>query len=269
MVLPFTKLQGAGNDFVLLDLAEHAPPPGLPWDSAAVRLCDRRFGVGADGVLIRLPSEVADFRMRVLNADGSEPETCGNGLRCFARYLHDRGEVGDAPFTIETLAGIATPRVLLDAEGRFAGVRVGMGRPRELGDATLDVDGEAFAATTVSMGNPHAVIGVSELSEVAFDSLGPRLSTHPTFPEGANVEFVQVVERNCLRVKVWERGSGATLACGSGACAALVAMARKGLANRQANVELPGGTLLVEWGEDGEIALTGPAEIVFSGSVPL
>ncbi len=267
----FYKVEGSGNDFILLDgLREKI----LPRKRQVIQWCDRHFGIGADGVLLLLQpeGEDADFRMRILNADGSEAEMCGNGIRCLARYVYERGLSRKNSLRIETLAG------MIEVEKRRDLFRVGIGRPefdphkvpvrsREpvLGKR-LRVDGEEFKVTCLSVGNPHCVIPVKRVGEIELSRLGPRIENHAWFPQRVNVEFVEVVSRTHLKVRVWERGAGATLACGTGACATLAACARLGLSDRAATVSLPGGDLFIEW-KNGDCYLTGPARLVFKGQL--
>ncbi|MBO9542659.1 diaminopimelate epimerase [bacterium] len=258
--MSFTKMQGAGNDFIVIDcLGDQA----ADYQALAPALCDRHFGIGADGLLLVLPSEVADFRMRVINADGTEPEMCGNGLRCFARYLHVAGLSSAASLAIETGAGVLGAEVLED------GVRLDMGAPRmaERMAEPLKVGDAAFEATAVSMGNPHCVVFVEDLDAFDFEQYGPLVEAHSAFPQRTNAEFAQVLAPDHIRLKVYERGVGPTLACGTGACATLVAAALSGRTGRAAQVDLPGGTLAIAWGEDGRIQMTGPAQVVFKGVV--
>ncbi|HEY9897847.1 MAG TPA: diaminopimelate epimerase [Pantanalinema sp.] len=260
-MIPFTKMQGAGNDFIVIDCLDAFGV--LDFGAIAPALCDRHFGVGADGLLLVLPSEVADFRMRVINADGSEPEMCGNGLRCFARYLHDAGLSDALTLRIETGAGV------LKAEVLETGVRLDMGAPR-MAERLLEplVAGDAsFEATAVSMGNPHCVVFVEDLDAFDFEKYGPLVEAHPAFPRRTNAEFAQVLAPDRIRLKVYERGVGPTLACGTGACATLVAAAMSGRTGREARIDLPGGTLSIRWDEDGRILMTGPARVVFTGAV--
>lgn len=268
----FVKMQGIGNDFIVFK------PPGdreLDWASLAPKLCDRRFGIGADGLLLVHPSTVADFRMQIFNADGSEPEMCGNGLRCFARYLQLQGMTDRSRLQIDTGAGVLEVRIL--ADGR---VEVDMGAPRleralipmagpkdgQAIEAPLQVGDREFSVTVVSLGNPHAVVFVDELQHFDFEQYGPQLEAHAAFPRRTNAEFVQVLAPDRLRVKVWERGVGPTLACGTGACAVLVAAVLTKRAHPKATIELPGGELEITWlGE--HVMMTGPAEQVFVGEV--
>jgi diaminopimelate epimerase len=276
MRLPFAKYQGTGNDFLMVDGLDGLP--ALDWGAFARRWCDRHHGVGADGVILVLKGDSAPFAMRVINADGSEPEMCGNGLRCFVRYLADRGLAPVGPFPVETGAGTLRPEVLADGQ-----VRVDMGHPileraripmagpaaDQVVDEPIAVGAESFLVTAVSMGNPHAVIFVPDVAAVPLAEWGPPLETHPAFPARTNVEFTQVLDRHSARMRVWERGAGPTLACGTGACATLVAGVLTGRLDREATIHLPGGPLAIAWREDGTIFMTGAAEFVFTGEVPL
>jgi diaminopimelate epimerase len=278
--LSFHKYQGLGNDFILVD-NRHQPQPCLTPEEA-VALCNRRFGVGADGVIFLLPGqEGADFSMRLFNSDGSEAEMCGNGIRCLARFLQDLGIPGqDGAYQIHTLAGRIVPQVRPDGL-----VTVDMGIPRLLAGQIpttlakpeekvvrqpLQVGGREWAVTAVSMGNPHCVVFLEEggsLEELDLERVGPLFEHHPAFPERTNTEFAQVLGPNYLRLRVWERGAGATLACGTGACAALVAAVLEERAEPQATVELPGGNLEIRWDLDTQhVWMTGPALPVFRGT---
>ncbi|HHY31813.1 MAG TPA: diaminopimelate epimerase [Firmicutes bacterium] len=278
----FVKMHGIGNDFVIFDLTTPGAPIDLDatrWGDAARRLCDRHKGVGADGIVLILPSERADVRMRIFNSDGSEAEMCGNASRCVAVYARGAGLVSGPTVSIE--ARKACVRAEVVEAGEFAGqVRVDMGlpsfRPEDVpvlaaGSAVVgrsDVLTVAdFEITCVSMGNPHCVIFVPDVAGVDLDRLGPAIEHDPAFPNRTNVEFVQVNGANDLIVRVWERGAGATLACGTGACASLVAAAERGYSARSARVHLPGGTLFIEWSRDGHVLMTGPATRVFSGII--
>lgn len=279
MDLAFAKFQGTGNDFVILDGLNGFS--ALDWSAIARFLCDRHFGVGADGVLLLERGTKTAFAMRVYNADGSTSAMCGNGLRCLARYLHDRGLVPQGPFGIETGAGVIRPEVLANGQ-----VRVDMGPPRlrrdeiplaldtadpagRVVDEPLGFDAGVVLMTAVSMGNPHAVIFVPDLDAVPLAVWGPRIEEDPIFIAGTNVEFVQVVDPTHARMIVWERGSGATLACGTGACATLVAGVLTGRLERDAIIHLPGGPLAVSWAPDDRLWLTGQAEPVYTGEVRL
>ena len=261
--MQFTKMQGLGNDYVYLNCLEGEPEdlPGL-----AAALSRPHFGVGADGLICICPSRRADAAMRIFNADGSEGEMCGNGIRCVGKYLYDKGLTHKTTLTIDTLAGVKT-LTLAVSEGRVVSVTVDMGEPRVPGPVTLRVDGRDVTVWPVDMGNPHAVIFVPDAQRVELERLGPALEGHPYFPNRTNTEFVQVVDRKRLVLRVWERGSGATLACGTGACAALAAGVRAGQVDREIRAELPGGVLQLAWaGKDNHIYMTGPAETVFEGT---
>lgn len=253
--MEFIKMQGLGNDYLFLNCLD-GEPADLP--ELAVRMSDRHFGAGSDGLICLCPSERGDFRMRMFNADGSEGEMCGNGIRCLAKYIHDCGLSKKTVLSIETMAGLRQTELLNDA------VRVDMGPPRVSPPVEVEAMGRNWRITPVSMGNPHGVLFRSGLQDLSLDAIGPALERHPVFPGGINVEFVEIIDRNTLRMRVWERGSGETLACGTGACAALAAAATAGLAERTARVELPGGTLEICWDRD-TIFLTGPAVAVYKG----
>ena len=273
----FTKWQGCGNDFVLVDCRKNRIED---YADFARKACDRHYGIGADGVLVLLPSGQADFCMRIFNTDGSEAEMCGNGIRCFARYLYDSGIAGKEEFTVETGAGILVPRIVLE-DGKATAVRVDMGKPVLAGDdipvtgfgrgqvvsEPIEVAGKTYAMTCVSMGNPHCVLFVEDIAACGIESLGAQFESHERFPRKTNTEFVEVRDRSHMRMRVWERGAAITLACGTGACASLVAAVLNGRTERQAEIELDGGKLLVEWAEDGHVYMTGPAEQVFSGEL--
>ena len=272
MKLTFWKMHGLGNDFIVLDSRRtgYVPQPAV-----AARLCHRRFGIGADQVLILLRSKKADYRMVILNADGGEVEMCGNGIRALALFLRRRRISRKSRFRIETLAGIIVPEVIgkqvrVDmGEPIFEPSRIPVALPEAPLNRPLEVDCNRFQVTAVSMGNPHCVIPVDQVDQVPLDQLGPKIEHHPWFPRRANVEFVQVLNRRHLKVRVWERGAGATLACGTGACASLVALVKLGLAERKATVSLPGGDLQIEWAKSNRVLMTGPAEMVFQGSVEI
>ena len=273
----FTKWQGCGNDFVLIDCLR----AGME-DYAAFsrKVCDRHFGIGADGLLVVLPSDRADFRMRIFNTDGSEAEMCGNGIRCFARYLHDNGIAGASEFTVETGAGVLVPEIV-SGNGKEKAVRVDMGTPVLAGDEIpvtgfgknrvvsepIEVEGKTYAMTCVSMGNPHCVLFVEDIGSSGIERLGPLFESHERFPRRTNTEFVEIRDRKRMRMRVWERGAAITLACGTGACASLVAAVLNDRTERKAEVELDGGKLLIEWADSGHVYMTGPAEPVFSGEI--
>ena len=272
----FTKWHGIGNDFVIVNGFEEKIGD---YASKAIAVCDRHFGIGADGLVLALPSDVADFRMRIFNSDGSEAEMCGNVTRCFARYVYETGLTKKTELTIETLAGIIRPKLLFE-NGKVSAVRVDMGEPRlkrgeipmtggdsdaRAIDETLTVGGKSYRFTAVSMGNPHCVIFTDEVENLDLKTLGQPIEFHPLFPRKTNVEFVKVIDRRTLRMRVWERGAGITLACGTGTCATVVAAVLNGKTDRTVTVHLDGGDLLIEWGEDNHVYKTGPAVEVFRG----
>ncbi|GBC92660.1 Diaminopimelate epimerase [bacterium HR15] len=278
----FYKLQGNGNDFVLLDALTQGGQVGhgasLPdWKAWAIRLCDRRFGVGADGLLVVERGERAPYRMRIFNPDGSEAEMCGNGIRCFARYLRLRHEPHAERLTIETGAGV---RIVhrADAEGRIWTVEMGvprlarqavpaLGSPPDqpMLQEPLQVAGHTLPLSAVNTGTPHAVLFVDDVQQFPLETLGPAIEHHPLFPERANVQVAQVMRPDYVMVRTWERSAGATLACGTGACAVLVIGHLLGWLDRQATVRMPGGELRIEWREDNQLLMTGPAVEVFEG----
>ena len=276
----FTKLHGAGNDFLIVDGHERE----RDWGKLASRICDRHFGVGADGLLVALPSEAADLRMRLFNADGSEAEVSGNGLRCFVKFAVERGlaALDGGAMTVETLAGVLRAEATVEA-GQVELVRLNMGRPRfapqeipvaieaepPLTGLSLDVNGQTLSVTCLSMGNPHAVLFSEQpVAEYPLEAIGPKVEVHPLFPQRVNFEVARVLSRDRIETRVWERGVGLTLACGSGASAVLVAARLQKLVDDRVEVEQPGGTLTLEWDGQGEVYLTGPAEEVFEGEWP-
>ena len=264
MRLRFTKMQGAGNDFVVLD-ATRAP---LALSAAQYRrLADRRFGVGADQVLIVGPSDEPgiDFRYRIVNADGGEVEQCGNGARCFVKFVHARGLTGRREIRVETLGGTIQPRLEPDGE-----VSVDMGRPSPPAIERLNVQGRHVEVTIVSMGNPHAVQVVPDVASAPVTVQGPALETHPRFPNRVNAGYMQVLERGAIALRVWERGAGETLSCGTGACAAVVAGISRGLLDSPVKVQTRGGTLTISWtGGENAVFMKGPAVTVFEGTLEL
>ena len=270
--LQFTKMHGIGNDFIIIDgfRQQNIPSP----QALARRLCDRRFGVGADGLILALPSDVADARMRIFNSDGTEPEMCGNGIRCLGKFLYDGGICRKPSMTVETLAGV----LALDVEsegGAAKKLTVDMGAPifdpaaipvnADGNQVTLAAEGRSLRFFCVSMGNPHAVTFDLYPQEGEFLRLGAAFERHPAFPRRANIEFCRVNEAGGADVRVWERGDGPTLACGTGACAVLAAGASLVLLPRAATIVLPGGSLDIRWADDGHVFMTGPAEEVFRG----
>ena len=278
----FVKMQGAGNDYVYVDCFSQdvADPAGL-----ARRISDRHFGVGGDGLILILPSQVADVRMRMFNADGGEAEMCGNGVRCLGKYVHDHERSAANPLRVETAVGIRSIELRLDPAGKVAAATVDMGQPildpekipvgipqQRLIDLPIRPSQHAFKMTCVSMGNPHAVIFVDDVAAVALERVGPELEHHPLFPQGVNVHFVQVHSPAEVTARTWERGSGATLACGTGACATTVAAAITGRVplDREVCVSLPGGDLWIMVPKDlSAVYMTGPAERVLEGETEL
>jgi len=279
MNIPFTKMHGTGNDFILIDCMDRelSDPAGI-----AVKYCHRRFGIGADQLILLFPSKVADFRMRILNPDGSEVEMCGNGIRCLAKYIWDRNISDKGILDIETLAGIIRPEKAGDM------VRVDMGEPvfgpekipvnispdskgnnpSPIIDYPLQIRDMPFRITCVSMGNPHAVIFLDkDIADFPVSVYGPEIETHNLFPKRTNVEFINVKDKDTLSMRVWERGAGETMACGTGASAAAVAAMLKGTTNRKVTVRLKGGELVIEWHTNNHIYMTGPAVEVFAGSI--
>ncbi|MDX1978434.1 MAG: diaminopimelate epimerase [Pseudanabaenaceae cyanobacterium bins.68] len=281
MALPFTKYQGLGNDFILIDHRDRTDLQVSP--DQAIAWCDRHFGIGADGVILLLSAPDQGYQMRILNADGSEPEMCGNGIRCLAKFMQDLGippQSGrSAPYyQIHTLAGLITTALEPD---HLIGVDMGAPRlaaqeiPASLGVAAapvinfpLTVAGHTWQVTTVSMGNPHCVVFVPDLAQIDLTTLGPQFEHHPAFPQRINTEFVQVLSPNHLKMQVWERGAGITMACGTGACAVVVAAVLNELSDRTCRVSLPGGDLQICWQEqDDHVRMTGPAIKVFEGTI--
>ncbi len=285
--MKFTKMQGAGNDFVLVETRDIK----RDWSAVAIAMCDRHYGIGADGLLLLLPSQAADFGMRILNADGSESNACGNGLRCMVKYFLDGspGNSGDQEITVATSAGIRRARVH-KTTGKVTEIQTGMGEPRigyndssvpvkqregGLVDITstlnhaITVEGKELCLSLVSMGNPHAVYFYQEqVSDFPLSQLGPKVERHKAFPSRINFEVVNVIDRTQIEASVWERGVGETLACGSGACAITVAARLLGYVDDKVEIKLPGGILGVEWDGVGEVLLSGAAETVFTGEWP-
>lgn len=270
MKIKFTKMHGLGNDFIVIDCRQ-TDIPNLP--DVFKKLSHRQLGIGFDQAILLYNSNIADFRMDIYNADGGRVEMCGNGIRCFARYIWDR-EVKSQKLSIETSAGI----MKVERTGNL--IKVDMGKPilegREVPvnldgrviDHKLNIGDEVFQITCVSMGNPHCVVFVSDVNRFPAAKFGPMIETHPLFPKKTNVEFIKVINKKELKMRVWERGSGETLACGTGACASLVAASLKGLSERKAVIHLAGGDLEIEWSEkDNHVYMTGPAEEVFEGVV--
>ena len=273
----FTKMEGIGNDYIYIDgFKEHVADPS----ALSIRMSRYHFGCSSDGLILILPSDKADFRMQMFNNDGSESGMCGNGIRCVGKYCHDRGLTDKTDFTVE--AGDGKVRLLhltLDENGKTASVRVDMGTPELAGSKIpslaegcpvlghkVSVNGREYALTLVNVGNPHAVCFVEDPAKVPVAVDGPAIEVHPDFPEKINVEFVRVLSPEHIQVRVWERGTGETLACGTGSCASTVAAVLNGFCGRAISVDLPGGTLQIEWNEENNhIYMTGPADFVYDG----
>lgn len=278
--MEFTKMHGLGNDFLVFygqqELPENVSELAIQW-------CNRYFGIGADGLVFILPSDKADFRMRIINSDGTEAEQCGNAIRCVSKYVFDQGYTDKERITIETL-GAGVQQVVLQVEqGTVQQVRVDMGEPILDGLSVptvlegspvlaqpIETAGRKFDFTAVSMGNPHCIIYVEDAPNFELEIWGPKLEVHPYFPRKINVEFATVTSRDRVEMRVWERGAGPTLACGTGACATLVSSVLNGLTDRAAWIGLKGGDLFIEWNaQDNHVYMTGPAEAVFEGSIDI
>ena len=275
----FTKMHGLGNDYIFVkNMKEDLQNPAI----LAQKISDRHFGIGSDGLVLIMPSKVADVRMRIFNADGSEAEMCGNASRCVGKYIYENGIINKERITMETLAGIKILE-LKAADGEVSAVRVDMGAPlldaadipvvtskEKFIDEPVEINGKVFRITCVSMGNPHAVTFVDDVSELPLHIYGPQLENNSLFPKRTNAEFIQIISRDRIKMRVWERGSGETMACGTGACASVVAAIINGLCDRRVTVMLPGGELLIEWNEaDGHVYKTGPAVKVFDGEIEI
>ncbi len=275
--MKFTKMQGLGNDYVYVNCFEEKVenPSEL-----AVKVSDRHFGIGSDGLILIRPSEVADFRMTMFNADGSESEMCGNGIRCVGKYVYDYGLTDKTEVSVETLAGIKYLKFIIK-DGKVDMVTVNMGEPilkPELvpvvgeGDAVIDspieVAGKEYKMTCVSMGNPHSVVFVDDVDNFPLHEVGPLFEHHKAFPRRVNAEFCQVIDRTHARMRVWERGTGETLACGTGTCATAVACILNGKTEDEVTITLLGGDLIIRWDrEENVIYMTGPARVVFDGEI--
>ena len=285
--MKFTKMHGAGNDFVVLE----AGNTQRDWSSLALAMCDRHYGVGADSLLVLLPSDIADFKMRTFDADGTEAEICGNGIRCLARYVFEKGLISPETdhLSLATIAGIRNIKLEKTA-GKLSSIQVGMGKPALRADEIpvivkqgdkdvvdinnmlaypVDVNGARLLLNLVSMGNPHAVhFSDQPLADFPLSKIGPLVEVLDIFPNRANFEVARVISSNEIEVRVWERGVGETLACGTGACAVAVAAQLNGYVDHKVNIKLHGGTLKVIWEGTGEVSMNGPAEIVFTGEWP-
>ena len=273
--MKFTKMQGIGNDYVYVNcLQETIENPS----ELAKKISDRHYGVGSDGLIMINPSDKADFEMEMYNADGSRGEMCGNGIRCVAKYVYDYGLTDKTSISVDTLAGIKYLDLTVE-DGKVVLVKVDMGKPmlrpeevpvvsekEEVIDEPITVDGQEYRMTCVSMGNPHAVVFMDDIEHLEIEKIGPKFEHHERFPNRVNTEFVKVLDRQTASMRVWERGSGETLACGTGACAVAVACILGGYTENKVTVKLLGGDLLIEWyREQNKIYMTGPAAVVFDG----
>lgn len=277
-MIKFTKMQGLGNDYVYID-AINQKIENMSY--LAKFVSDRHFGIGSDGLILICKSDIADFKMRMFNSDGSEAEMCGNGIRCVGKFVYDKGLTNKTTLTIETLAGIKTLK-LNTKEGKVETVRVDMGEPildpekipviskeNPVKNLLLKAEDKEFKFTCVSMGNPHAITEVEDTEKFDVEKYGKVLEVDNAFPNKTNVEFIQILDKEHIKMRVWERGAGETLACGTGACATAVACYLNGKTNRKVEIELLGGILYIEWNEkDNHIYMTGPAVTVFEGSMP-
>ena len=277
--MKFTKMHGLGNDYVYVNCFEEKidNPPAV-----ARFVSDRHFGIGSDGLIMINPSKTADFEMEMYNADGSRGEMCGNGIRCVAKYLYDYGLTDKTQISVETLGGIKYLDLTVE-DGKVSLVKVDMGKPKleadlipiisereQVIDEPIEVDGKEYHMTGVSMGNPHAVIYVDDVKGLDLEKIGPKFENHERFPKRINTEFVHCIDRQTVEMRVWERGSGETLACGTGACAVAVASILNGLTEDRVTVKLLGGDLLIEWDKEADkVYMTGPAKVVFDGEIDL
>ena len=277
-MLKFTKMQGLGNDYVYMDCTKS----GIPDDvvSLAQFISDRHFGVGSDGLILICESKKCDFKMRMFNSDGSEAQMCGNGIRCVGKFVYDKGLTSKTEITVETLAGIKKLK-LQQKDGKVSEVEVDMGEPileanripvlasgSPVTDLILQAEGKEFTFTCVSMGNPHAITIVDNVKDFDVEKYGRKLEVDNHFPEKANIEFARIIDKNTIEMRVWERGSGETMACGTGACATAVACHLNGLTSNEVTVKLLGGNLKIKWdNESNHIYMTGPAVTVFEGKL--
>lgn len=276
----FTKMHGIGNDYIYINCMD-----GINFDpvQASIKLSDRHFGVGSDGIILICPSDCADFKMRMFNADGSEGKMCGNGIRCFSKYVYAKGLTDKTELKIETLSGIKTTWLKVE-NGEVAAVRVNMGSPilnpaqipvkfdgESMINQPIEVDGKVWNVTSVSMGNPHCVTYVDDVDCIDLEKIGPKFENHEIFPDRVNTEFVKPVNSDTVQMRVWERGSGETWACGTGACAVAASSILNGVVSgNTVHVKLRGGDLTIEWNrEENAIYMTGPAEFVFEGTVEI
>lgn len=277
-LMKFTKMHGLGNDFIFFENPDNKE---MNYQALAINCCHRQLGIGADGIVAVLPSEVADLRMRIINADGSEADMCGNAIRCFARFAYERNLIKSKTFKIETFAGIIITEVITKNE-KVVAVRVNMGKPKterqyipmtgndkEAIHIPVQIDYQKYYITSLLMGVPHTMIFVDDVKTVELEKIGKAIEKNALFPNGTNVNFVQVISRDRIKVRTWERGLGATLACGTGCCASAVASILNEFTERRVTVELQYGQLEIEWDEVGNVFMTGPATEIFSGETIL
>lgn len=277
--MDFVKMHGLGNDFVFI---EDKTGQDKDYTVLARAMCNRHTGIGADGLIVIVDSRVADVRMRIINSDGSEAEMCGNGIRCFAKYVYDSGIIEKKQFTVETPAGIMEPEITVGADNKAELITINMGRPsfnrseipmegtdgRVLNE-DLCVDGENWKITSLLMGVPHTVTYVDDVDTVDIEKIGPLFEKHEAFPKHTNINFAQQMDDRTVKVRTWERGAGATLACGTGSCSVAVASFLNGRTGREVDIQLPLGTLHIEYREeDGNVYMTGPAAVSFTGTWP-
>lgn len=276
----FTKMHGAGNDYIYVDCTKKRIED---INETARKVSDRHFGIGSDGLVLICNSDKADFRMDMYNSDGTQAEMCGNATRCVGKYVHDKGLTDKTEITLETLAGIKILKLNLSDKGEVETVEVNMGSPEltpknipinsdleRFIQEPVTVDGREYLVTGVSMGNPHAITYIDDTDSLEIEKIGPKFENHPMFPKRINTEFVQIVDRKTIKMRVWERGAGETLACGTGACATLVAAHLSDLTDNEADLLLLGGKLHIRWDkEENNIYMTGPAEFVFDGTITI
>ena len=277
--MKFTKMQGLGNDYIYVNcITEPINDPS----AVAKKVSDRHFGIGSDGLVLIMGSDCADFRMRMFNSDGSEAEMCGNAIRCVGKYVYDNKLTNKTSISIDTLAGIKYLEMTVEND-KVTLVRVDMGEPilqaslipvksdkDTFINELIEIDNVKYNVTAVSMGNPHAITYVDDVLKFPLNVVGPKMETHELFPRKVNAEFVQVINKDNLKMRVWERGAGETLACGTGACAVLVSSVLNNISNRKATIQLLGGDLIIEWcDKDNHVYMTGPAEVVFEGEISI
>lgn len=276
--MKFTKMHGCGNDYIYVNcFEEDVQNP----NETARRVSDVHFGIGSDGMILIRPSETADFKMSMYNADGSEGKMCGNGIRCVAKYVYDFGLTDKDVITVETLSGIKTLKLTV-RDGKAVSIKVDMGKAELkpslipavydgkkniIADEPINIGGTEYRVTCVSMGNPHCIVYVDSVNDIDIEKIGPVFEKHPMFPEGVNTEFIQIADRKNINMRVWERGSGETLACGTGACASVVAGVLNDKNDRDVCVHLLGGDLSIRYEEDGTVYMTGPAEVICTGDI--